>query len=120
MMKVHEIPMEEDAKSCGSSSRETETNCNSNSQSSSYATTNEDDAGSFEAHHHLSPKSASAIVSNGTADKASIELGQVPDMIADKLFRAYIYHISTRWPALQSPYLRQLHEGRATLMDVFE
>lgn len=66
---------------------------------------------------HLSPKSAST-TSGGP--KGNIELGQVPDAIAAKLFRGYIHHISTRWPALHSPFLRQLHQKRASLTDVFE
>ena len=66
---------------------------------------------------HLSPKSAST--TTGTS-QAAIDLAQIPVAVADKLLRGYIHHISTRWPALHSSFLRQLHQRRAALTDIFE
>lgn len=66
---------------------------------------------------HLSPKSASTTTG---MSQAVVDLEQIPDAVADKLLRGYIHHISTRWPALHSSFLRQLHQRRAALTDTFE
>lgn len=65
---------------------------------------------------HLSPKSANAAP---CASEAGFELSQVPKHIADRLFQGYIRHISTRWPVLQTPFMRRLHINRDSLSDTF-
>ncbi len=92
MMQVSDIDMSEDSVAPGT----------------------EDNNGQWE---HLSPKSASTApgAATGTADFA-----QITDTIANKQFRGYILHISTRWPVLHTPYLRHLHENRASITGIFE
>ena len=69
------------------------------------------------AEEHLSPKSSS----DGTFDDESVlELGSMPENIADKLLMGYLKHISTRWPILHSNYIRTLHHSRETLVDPYE
>ncbi|KAI1340155.1 fungal-specific transcription factor domain-containing protein [Xylariaceae sp. FL0016] len=65
---------------------------------------------------HLSPKSAN---SAPVVPDAGLEFSQVPAEIADKLFNGYIRHISTRWPVLQTPFMRLLHAEREILTDTF-
>ncbi|KFA46129.1 hypothetical protein S40293_03749 [Stachybotrys chartarum IBT 40293] len=66
---------------------------------------------------HLSPKSAN---SNSKTHKTSVDFAQIPDTVAKRLFRGYLVHISTRWPVMHTPYIRQLHETRASLSDKYE
>lgn len=65
---------------------------------------------------HLSPKSANTAP---TASDCGLEFSQIPAEIADKLFNGYMLHISTRWPVLQTPFMRLLHDERETLSDNF-
>ncbi|KAH9885724.1 fungal-specific transcription factor domain-containing protein [Xylariomycetidae sp. FL2044] len=69
---------------------------------------------------HLSPKSAnsSATAAPATVDR-EMDFSQVPTDIAEKLLNSYIRHISTRWPILQTPFLRLLHSERSTISDAF-
>ncbi|KAI1879322.1 hypothetical protein JX265_002276 [Neoarthrinium moseri] len=65
---------------------------------------------------HLSPKSANT----GPGPLGGgFDFAQVPPEIADKLFKGYIGHIATRWPVLQTPFMRLLHAERRTLSDAF-
>ncbi|KAH7303853.1 fungal-specific transcription factor domain-containing protein [Stachybotrys elegans] len=66
---------------------------------------------------HLSPKSAN---SSSESQRAQINLAHLPSNIANTLFRSYMVHISTRWPVMHTPYIRQLHETRGSLTDVYE
>ena len=66
---------------------------------------------------HLSPKSSS----DGLIDDDTVlELGNMPESIADKLLKGYLKHISTRWPILHSNYIRTLHHSRGVLIDPYE
>ncbi|RDW82656.1 hypothetical protein BP6252_03768 [Coleophoma cylindrospora] len=71
---------------------------------------------------HLSPKSmnyGTEYFEPGASPDAG-EAARIPPEIAETLLKAYKRHISTRWPALYSPYIQQLYERSATLEDPFE
>lgn len=76
----------------------------------------DDDSGSVsgDAWEHLSPKSA-----NTAAGASEQGLRNPSPETAARLFNAYIRHISTRWPVIQTPFLRLLHAERDTLTDPF-
>ncbi|KAK9417016.1 putative Transcription factor domain-containing protein [Seiridium unicorne] len=65
---------------------------------------------------HLSPKSANTA---SVSPSSGLDFSQVPPEIADKLLHGYVRHISTRWPILQTPFVRLLHAERYTLSDAF-
>ncbi|KAK6064976.1 fungal specific transcription factor domain-containing protein [Seiridium cupressi] len=65
---------------------------------------------------HLSPKSANTAP---VSPSSGLDFSQVPPEIADKLLHGYVRHISTRWPILQTPFVRLLHAERYTLSDAF-
>jgi hypothetical protein len=65
---------------------------------------------------HLSPKSANT---GPVPPNEGLEILQMSPITADRLFNGYIRHISTRWPVLQTPFIRLLHAERETLTDAF-
>jgi len=66
---------------------------------------------------HLSPKSANSAPPTSETD---FDLSRVPTHVAERLFRGYIRHISTRWPVLQTPQVQRLHVSRDSLSDTFK
>lgn len=44
----------------------------------------------------------------------------VPDDVADRLLVGYMKHISTRFPLLSTPWIRQLHARRKSISDPYE
>lgn len=73
-------------------------------------------------HSHLSPKSISygtEYLESGAIPGAG-EAAHMPPEVAETLLKAYKRHISTRWPALYSPYIWQLYEQAENLEDAFD
>lgn len=57
---------------------------------------------------------------NDSALEETIELEEVPDNVADRLFDGYLKHIATRWPVVYSVWAREIHKRRFDLTDQFE
>lgn len=49
-----------------------------------------------------------------------IDLADVPSDVADRLFGGYLKHFATRWPVVHSVWVREVHQRRYSLTDVFE
>ncbi|KAF2808485.1 uncharacterized protein BDZ99DRAFT_477985 [Mytilinidion resinicola] len=65
---------------------------------------------------HLSPKS---VCTAASPPDGILEARHVPADIAERLFKGYLKHISTRWPVLRTPYVRRLHAERLNLVDPY-
>jgi hypothetical protein len=66
---------------------------------------------------HHTPKSMSDA---SVDDDGYIDIGSIPQNVADNLLNGYLKHISTRWPILHSAYIRSLHSRRDSLDDSYE
>lgn len=68
-------------------------------------------------HSHLSPRPATHAESTSPIDE---DPGPLPDEVAETLYKAYLKHISTRWPTLYPPDILSLHSRRLSLTTPFE
>jgi hypothetical protein len=72
--------------------------------------------------NHYKPRRRSTVapLPMETDGPAPIELADVGDAMADRLFQGYLKHIATRWPVVHSVWVKQVHDRRRSLTDAFE
>ncbi|KFA55431.1 hypothetical protein S40293_08905 [Stachybotrys chartarum IBT 40293] len=66
----------------------------------------------------LSPKSADTGHAQWDSSEP-LELSRVPSKTADRLYLAYIRHISKRWPVFHTMFIFRIHESRSVISDAF-